>query len=53
MENNEWINGLVSVTAQRLLTWVRTEVVQVQCLLGAVETLCHALLGDDFNKCQT
>ena len=41
---NEWLNGLVSATAQCRLTWVRPEGVQVQCLLGAVETLSHALL---------
>ena len=46
VENNERvIDGRVSATAQRRLTWVRPEVVQVQRLLGAVETLSHALLG--------
>ena len=46
VKNNEGvIHGRVSATAQPRLTWVRPEVVQVQCLLGAVKSLSHALLG--------
>lgn len=37
-----------------LSTWVHSNVVQVQCLLGAIETFCHALLfriNNQFKMC--
>lgn len=30
----------------RIITWVCSNVVQVECLLGGIETFCHALLSD-------